>query len=151
MRAPSPQARTASVMGDIASKSAQSSRSDPALERLRSAKMTKTIVKRQPAAAVPVKPPSPDLSNLIRVRAILDFGDPKENEVVIEVIRTGNSKSYRVGESIADINASIMQIDKSVTFQYEGRTLQLDVRNGDKSDNVPIGGTDTRGAVAGQK
>ena len=125
---------------------------DPLIEKLRTSKMTRAIVVKRPApvAVAAAKPAAPELSSLIRVRAILDFGDPKDNEVVVEVIRTGSSRSYRAGDLIGDVNASIVSIDKFVTFKYEGKTLQLDVRSGEKAENsqtAPING----GTVAGQK
>lgn len=111
-------------------------KSDPKLERLATSRMTRTVVPRQ---VIVQKPVAPDLNTLIRVKGILDFGDPKSNEAVIETLRNNQTRNYRVGDTIPDINAVISKIDTAVTFEYDSKTLRIEIKSNDRTELSPIG------------
>jgi hypothetical protein len=81
---------------------------------------------------------APPLETLIRVKGVFAYGDPKDNEALIEVIRSNQTKGYRVGETIPEVNATVVKIDSSVTFQYDGKTLKLEIQNNQRADAGPI-------------
>ena len=115
--------------------------SDPGITRLAGLKMTRSSVGPRKEAA---KPAAPTLSSLIRVKGIMDFGDPKTNEAIIENARTNEARSYRVGDTLQGIPAVVTAIDEAVTFTYEGKPVRLGVSSPDK-DQGPVavpGGTD---------
>ena len=108
---------------------------DPKVSRLSGVKMSKTII---PKSTTAVQPPAPELHTLIRVKCIMDFGDPKKNEAVIESLRTRQSKAYKAGDTIADVNATITEIGETVTFSYDGKVLKMDMRINERAESLPI-------------
>src|SRR6188472_3168363 len=63
----------------------QSAAADPKISRLMAMKMSRTVTQK---VEVVQKPPAPNLSSLVRVKGIMDFGNPKTNEAIIEIIRS---------------------------------------------------------------
>ena len=111
-------------------------RRDPKLEQLAGARLTRTVS--APAAAA--KAVAPLLQTLIRLKGIMDFGDPKVNEALIEDIRSGQTKSYRVGQVVEGVNATVTKVDSGVTLVYEGQTVRLEVQSETHSETAPLAG-----------
>jgi hypothetical protein len=109
--------------------------SDPKIEKLASVKMTRTIKEKSETV---VKPPVPDLGTLIQVKGIFAFGDPKDTEAVIENLRTNQTDSYKAGNAVKGINASIVKIAKNVTFSYDGKEITMEIKSSDKAAYAPI-------------
>ncbi len=91
-----------------------------------------------PKVEVVVNPPVPELATLIRVKGIMAYGDPKDNEAIIEIIRINQTKTYRIGETVHETNAVITAIDKGVTFTYDGQTTRLEIKANERVDYRPI-------------
>ena len=86
-------------------------------------------VKVRPAPKRKVKKPlAPKLQALIRVKGIIQAGDPKNNEAIIQVIRSGHSVFCKVGDEVAGGNAKVVQIGDGVTFEYLGKNVKLGIR-----------------------
>jgi hypothetical protein len=105
---------------------------DPRAARMMNLKMSKTVV---PQAAVPRKAALPELNTLVRLVGVLTYGAPQDNEALIEVLRGRQTKSYRVGDSIPEIKATVAKIDSGVTLDYDGKLTRLDIRSGDQAQN----------------
>jgi hypothetical protein len=110
---------------------------DPRIVKLLSSKMNKTIV---PKIEVVQKPAAPALSSLLRVKGILDFGDPKTAEAIIEILRGNQIKTFKVNETIAEVGATITLIDTGVTFNYDGKSVRMTVNSGESADAAPTAG-----------
>lgn len=110
---------------------------DPKIARLLNTKMSKTIVQK---VEVVQKPPVPNLSTLIRVKGIMDFGDPKTNEAIVETIKSNQTKNYRVGESVQDVHAVVTSIDSAVTFTYDGKSIRMNVNAAESAEVFPTAG-----------
>jgi hypothetical protein len=111
-------------------------RRDPKVEQLAGARFTRTVL--APAAAA--KPAAPLLQTLIRLKGIMDFGDPKANEALIEDIRSGQTKGYRVGQVVEGVNATVVKVDTGVTLSCEGQTVRLEVEAQTRSESGPLAG-----------
>jgi len=120
--------------------SGKSKASDPKLAKLLNAKMSKTVIAKVEAA--PPKPPVPSLKTLVRVKGIMDFGDPKSNEAIVETIKGNQTKSYRVNERVHEVDAVITLIDTAVTFQYDGKTIRLNVNSSESAEVLPTAGSE---------
>jgi len=116
----------------------------PALEKLAQTNMTRTVA---PKAAASQKPVAPPLEALIRVKGIMDYGDPKTNEAIIEDLRSGQAQNYKAGDKLKDLDALVKQVDVAVTLEYDGKTIRMDTRGGERSEHKPVaspsGGTRT--------
>lgn len=110
---------------------------DPKIAKLLSSRMNKTIV---PRVEVVQKPPAPALSSLLRVKGILDFGDPKTAEAIIEIIRGNQIKTFKVNDTIVEVGATLTHIDTAVTFNYDGKSVRLSVNSGESADVAPTAG-----------
>jgi hypothetical protein len=108
---------------------------DPKLDRLTTAKMSRTVKEQ---ANVVVKPPTPDLSTLIQLRGIFAFGDPKDSEALVESLRTNQTTGYKVGQSVKGVEATVIKIAKNVTFKYDGKEVTLDIKSNDRASNAPV-------------
>lgn len=131
-----------------ASKPPEQAPASPPWDPLARARMTRTIAPKPPSAQ---KPQTPALDTLIRVRGIMDFGDPKTNEAIIEDLKSGKSRSYHMGERVHGLDAVITQIDSGVTFTYDGKTVRLEMRGNERSEGRPMAspGSDVRTAGSG--
>ena len=98
---------------------------NPMISKLAGLRMSKAVAVK---AQVPVKPAAPKLSLLVRVKGILDFGDPASSEVIVESMRSNSTKNYKVGEPINGVAATVVKIDSLVTFKYDGAEVQLGPR-----------------------
>jgi hypothetical protein len=108
---------------------------DARYERLAKTKMSKSVIAKTEAVA---KPSAPDLSTLIRLKGIMSYGDPKDNEAIIELIRTGQVKTFKAGETILELNATILQVDSVVTVKYDDKTIKLEVKNTNTAERGSI-------------
>jgi hypothetical protein len=112
----------------------------PKVKALISTRMSRSIV------AKPVEnksAPAPELSTLIRVKGILDYGNPKENEALIEIIKTNQTMSCKTGDAVQGVSAVIVLIDSAVTFRYEGKLCRLGTSSGEaESSSLPFAGRD---------
>jgi type II secretory pathway component PulC len=111
---------------------------DPKIKNLGGVKMSKTVTAK---VEMPVKPPAPDLATLIRVKGIMAYGDPKDNEAIIETIRINQTKTYRVGETVPEANAVVTSINKDnkvVEFTYDGKTTRLEMKSHDRAEYRPV-------------
>lgn len=121
---------------------------DPLMEQLASAQMTRKIeAPPQPVAMRTLLP----LNSLIRLRGVMDFGDPNSNEAIIENLRTGETKSYRVGQVVDGPNAKVTRIDDGATFQYEGQDVRLEVPRDPETGSGPLTGPGRTVETAKQK
>ena len=112
---------------------------DAKIERLAESRLNKTIIAAKTEA--PPKPPAAPLASLIRVKGIMDFGDPKNNEAIIEHIKSTQTKSYRAGETLQDVGAVIVHIDSGVTFKYDGKDIRLNVNSEESAEIPPTAGS----------
>lgn len=119
---------------------------DPKIAKLLSSKMNKTVV---PRVEVVQKPVAPALSTLLRVKGIMDFGDPKTTEAIIEIIRGNQIKTFKVNDTVAEVGATVTQIDAGVTFNYDGKSVKLSVNSGESADLPPTAGGGTDGLSDG--
>ena len=110
---------------------------DPKVSKLAGIRMSKTVVPKSEAAA---KPAAPRLETLVRLKGIMDFGDPKLNEAIIEETRTGTSQSYRAGDRLKGVEAVVKKVDAGATLEYEGKEVRLEVRRDDRADSGPMAG-----------
>ena len=110
---------------------------DPALAKLAAARFSKTIAPKAPV--VVVKPPAPALGSLIRVKGIMDFGDPKTNEAIIEIIRDHSTRNFVAGTQVEGVGAAVLKVDSAVVFQYDGKEISMGV-NSDVSIELPVAG-----------
>ncbi|MBE7461898.1 MAG: hypothetical protein HS116_00265 [Planctomycetes bacterium] len=118
-----------------------------AFKKLSAAQLTQTIVPKARDAHKP--PPPPALETLIRVKGILDFGKPDENEALVEVIKSQETSSYRVGQTVTGVQAQIQKIDAAVTFQYAGQRIELQVHDGSSADASGLATPESRLRTAG--
>ncbi len=77
------------------------------------------------------------LETLIRVKGIMDFGDPKSMEAIIETMRASRTANYKVGDTIESVGAVVTKIDSAVTFNYDGRSITLNVNSGEAAEAPP--------------
>jgi len=114
---------------------------DPLLEDLAKARITKNVP--------PPKPPEPPkktvmpLRSLVRLKGVMDFGDPNSNEAIIEILRTGETKSCSAGKVInlaPNPNAKVLKVDSGVTFEYQGKEVRLDVPRDPETSSGPLTG-----------
>ena len=123
---------------------------DPKLAKLSDLKMSKAGAAIVEAVSKPAVPP---LSSMIRVKGIMDFGDPKSTEAIIESIRLNKTNNYKSGQAIEGVSATVTKIDSAVTFNYDGKTVTLGVNGGESAEipptanngNAPVVADDTRG------
>lgn len=127
--APSPQ--TADSSTRVSAAEAQ----NPALQKLAQARMSRTVTEKATASAKPVAPP---LESLIRVKGIMDYGNPKTNEAIIEDVRSGRSQTYKTGEHLQEVDAVVKQIDSAVILEYDGKTVRMEMRSGERSEFKPM-------------
>jgi hypothetical protein len=66
---------------------------------------------------------------LIAVKGIMDYGDPKENEALIELLRANRTLSCKAGQTMQEVNAQVVKIEKAVTFKYDGKNVVLGIRD----------------------
>ena len=107
---------------------------DPRLSRLAQLKMSR------PGAVLienTAKPAAPALSSLIRVKGIMDFGDPNTTEAIIETMRLNKTSNYKLGQNVEGVSATITKIDSGVTFNYDGKTVSLNVNGGESAEIPP--------------
>jgi hypothetical protein len=121
---------------------------DPRYTKLAVSKMTKTIV---PTAETVQKPVAPNLGSLIRVKGIMDYGDPKTCEAIVESLRSNKTKSYRIGDTIDDVSAKVTKVDTGVTFEYDGKSVTLNVNSGETAESAPTAGNPGAPAVASER
>lgn len=110
---------------------------DPLLEQLASLQMTRKV---EVAKDEPARRTVMPLNSMIRLRGVMDFGDPKSNEAIIENLRTNETKSYRVGQMVEGPNAKVLKIDQAVTFTYEGQEVRLEVPRDPETGAGPLTG-----------
>lgn len=123
---------------------------DPKLARLSQLKMSKAGVV---VIETVTKPAAPPLSSMIRVKGIMDFGDPKSTEAIIESIRINKTNNYKSGQAVEGVSATVTKIDSAVTFNYDGKAVTLSVNGGESAEvpptasngNAPVVADDTRG------
>ena len=105
----------------------------PALEHLQQTRFSKTIV-----TAKVEKPAGPPIQSLIRLKGVMDFGNPKSSEALIENIGTGVVKTYKVGDTLDGIQATVEKIDTAVMIRYEGASVKLEMQNNDRTSIGPL-------------
>jgi len=103
---------------------------DPELEALAHKRMTRKVA---PVANQAAKAVAPDLATLVRVRGIMAYGDPKDNEAIIETMRTNTTRSYKAGDKISDVEATIQKVESTVTFNYDGKQVQLGMQSNERA------------------
>jgi hypothetical protein len=123
---------------------------DPRAARMANLKLSRTVV---PQAAVVRKITLPELNTLVRLVGVLSYGAPQDNEALIEVLRSRQTKSYRVGDSIPEIKATVTKIDSGVTLDYDGKLTRLEIRSGEQvqSGELAAPGERTGAAAAGHE
>lgn len=112
--------------------------SDPQVARLETVRMSRTVAKPQTAG----KPSAPALSAIIRVKGIMDYGDPKENEAIIEVLYSGKTVSCKTGDKVEGIEAVVRQIDTAVVFAYDNGEVRLEVWREGQAESLPVASPD---------
>lgn len=112
---------------------------DPGIAKLSSTKMTRTIAPVIQKIEIAAKPPTPKLESFLRVKGIMDTGNAKTTEAIIEILREGKTRFVRVGEVISEANATVAKIDGSVVFLYDGKNVLLQV-NGETGIELPADG-----------
>ncbi|MBI3828867.1 MAG: hypothetical protein HY291_05090 [Planctomycetes bacterium] len=122
---------------------------NPQLDQLARAKMTRTVT---PKAATTAKAAAPALDSLIRIKGIMDYGDPKSNEAIIEDVKSGRAQSYRAGDRLQGVDAVVTQVDSGVSIQYDGKTVRMEVRGNEQSEGKPMAspGSNVRTAESGE-
>ena len=121
---------------------------DPKIAKLLASKMNKTVV---PRVEVVQKPAAPSLSTLIRIKGIMDFGDPKTTEAIVEIIKANQVKTYKVNDTIVEVGATVTSIDSAVTFNYDGKSVKLSVNSGESAEVAPTAGGGADGLSDGTK
>lgn len=99
---------------------------DASQQMLVSKRMTKRITAQKSKA----KNITPSLDSLIRVKGIMDFGDPKTNEALIEILKSRKTVSCTVGQTVEGVGAVVFKIDEGVTFKYDNKTIKLKIDEG---------------------
>jgi hypothetical protein len=122
---------------------------NPMLTRLSGLKMSKTVS--APTAEAVQKPLAPALGTLIHVKGIMDFGDPKTCEAIIESVRANKMRNYKIGETVDGISAVVTKIDSAVTFNYDGKSVTLNVNSGESVQGPPTAGRENSPVVAEEK
>lgn len=117
---------------------------DARAAQLSGVKMSKTLITTTAGNGKPV----PELGMLIRLVGVLSYGDPKDNEALIEILRTKQTRSYRAGDTIPEINATITRIDSAVILEYNGKQARLEVRNDERAESGQIATPNERSGVA---
>ena len=120
------------------------SQPDPKIARLAATRMSKASAAK---LDTPQKAPVPGLATLLRVKGIMDYGDPKNNEAIIEIVRANKTANFRVGDTIAEVNAVVTKVDTGVTFDYDGKSVRLNVYSGESVDSRPAAGSGLDGAA----
>lgn len=116
---------------------------DDEITQLAGAKMTRTVV--PTVEAVPPKPPAPKLSSIVRLKGIMDFGDPKTNEVILENVRTNQTRGYKAGQSVDGVDAKILKIDNDVLIEYDGQKIKLKIDGEEAAEALPLAGQNQGG------
>lgn len=112
--------------------------SDSQVARLATVRMSRTVAKPQTSG----KPSAPALSAIIRVKGIMDYGDPKENEAIIEVLFSGKTVSCKAGDKVEGIDAEVRKIDTGVLFAYDHGEVRLEVWREGQAENLPVASPD---------
>lgn len=86
-------------------------------------KMSRAIVK--PVMPPPPKPVVPPLDMVVRLSGIIDYGPESPREAFIEIRLSGQTKSYRVGDSVPSIGAVVKGITDGVVVEYDGKLWKL--------------------------
>lgn len=102
---------------------------DRDLARLAEKRMTRKI---EPKATVIAKPVVPELSSLVKLRGIMTYGEAKDNEAIIETLRNGQTRAYKVGDKLSDVSASVLKIESGVIFEYDGKEISIGMQNADR-------------------
>lgn len=116
---------------------------DVNIDRLAGAQMTRPVMPK--AEVVPPKPPAPKLSTIVRLKGIMDFGDPKTNEVILENVRTNQTRGYKAGQSVDGIDAKIIKIDSDVLIEYDGQKIRLKIDGEEAAEALPLAGQNPEG------
>lgn len=107
---------------------------DPRIGRLEHFRMSRTVARPEAAG----KPSAPALSAIIRVKGIMDYGDPKENEAIIEVLYSGKTVSCKAGDRVEGIDAEVRKIDTGVLFAYDHGEVRLEVWREGQAESLPV-------------
>lgn len=118
---------------------------DPKMAKLSELKMSKAGAAIVETVCKPVAPP---LSAVIRVKGIMDFGDPKTVEAIIESIKLNKTNNYKAGQTVDGVSATITKIDSTVTFNYDGKAVTLSVNGGESAELPPTANTGNAPVVA---
>jgi hypothetical protein len=86
-------------------------------------RMSKAVVKAPPPT--PPKPVLPALDLLVRLSGILAYGPDKPCEAFIETRQNNQTKSYRVGDTLAGVGAVVKGISDGVLIEYDGKLWKL--------------------------
>jgi len=124
---------------------------NPKIAQLAQTRMSKTIIVKPVVIEKPVPPPLPGLSTLIKIKGIMDFGDPKTNEALIENVKSSQTKGYKVGESVQDVNAVVKGIDTGVLFEYGGKEVRLGIQSNESAEVAPVAGFEEQGLASTPK
>jgi len=121
----------------------QPTQDDEVTKQLAGARMTRTVVPKVEVA--PPKPPAPKLSTIVRLKGIMDFGDPKANEVILENVRTNQTRGYKAGQSVDGVDAKIIKIDNDVLIEYDGQKIKLKIDGEEAAEALPLAGQNQDG------
>lgn len=111
---------------------------DEIVRQLAGSKMSQTVVMKAEVAAP--KPPAPKLSTIVRLKGIMDFGDPKTNEVILENVRTNQTRGYKAGQSIDGVDARIIKVENDVWIEYDGQKIKLKIDGEEAAEALPLAG-----------
>lgn len=81
--------------------------SNEKIQLLAEKQMTRAVLPKVEAA--PPKPPAPKLSSILKLKGIMDFGDPGSNEAILENLRTNQTRGYKAGQSIEGIATKLIE------------------------------------------
>jgi len=98
--------------------------------------MSRAIVK--PTPPPPPKPVVPPLDMVVRLSGIIDYGPDSPREAFIEMRQTGQTKSYRVGDSLPSIGASVKGIADGVVMEYDSKLWKLTDRGATPAAIDPV-------------
>jgi type II secretory pathway component PulC len=112
--------------------------SNETVRKLADTQMTRTVAPKAEVQAP--KPPAPKLSSILKLKGIMDFGDPKANEAILENLRTNQIRGYKAGQSIEGIDAKIIKIENDVYFEYDGQKIKLDMNGDEAASSLPVAG-----------
>lgn len=140
------QPKAIAISTQVSEKEKPAEAQNPNMARLSAMKMSKTVV--APTVTAAPKPAAAPLASLIRVKGIMDFGDPKAVEAIIEQVRTNKMANYKVGDTVEGVGAVITKIDATVTFMYDGQTVSLGVNSGESAEAPATAGSNNSPVVA---